>query len=71
MDRFLNGENIERYRKLMKARSAAERRKILNLLAEESAKLKLEIQNVDIPSGMKAGCIRAVGKGAPMMAHCP
>lgn len=59
MDRFLNGENIERYRKLMRARSAAERRKILNLLAEESTKLKLEIQNVDIarqPSGMKAGC---------------
>jgi hypothetical protein len=47
MDRFLERQNIERYRRLKDARSAAERRRILGSLAEERAKFKLEFRTVD------------------------
>jgi hypothetical protein len=49
MDRFVTRQNIERYRKLIEARSAAERRQILKSLAEERAKFKLEFRSVDPP----------------------
>jgi hypothetical protein len=42
MDRFLNQQNIERYRKLREARNASERLQVMKLLAEEKAKFKLE-----------------------------
>jgi hypothetical protein len=48
MDRFLNCRNIERYRKLRQTRDAAERRQIMQQLAEETAKFKLELRNVDL-----------------------
>jgi hypothetical protein len=48
MDRFLNRPNIERYRKLRQTQSAAERRQILNQLAGETAKFKLELRNIDL-----------------------
>jgi hypothetical protein len=45
VDRFLNKQNIERYRKLREARNAAERQQVMKLLAEEKAKFKLELRN--------------------------
>jgi hypothetical protein len=56
MDRFLQKQNIERYRKLRQTRNAAERRQIMKLLAEDRAKFKLELRNVDLtrePSRME------------------
>jgi hypothetical protein len=47
VDRFVNRENIERYRRLKDARNAAERRQIMRSLAEERAKFKLEFRGVD------------------------
>jgi hypothetical protein len=44
MDRFVNRQNVERYRRLKEARNAAERRQIMKLLAEEMAKFKREFQ---------------------------
>ncbi len=44
MDRFVNRENIDRYRRLAnEATDATERLQILELLAEEEAKFKLEM----------------------------
>ena len=44
MDRFVNRENIDRYRRLAnESTDATERLKILELLAEEEAKFKLEM----------------------------
>jgi hypothetical protein len=44
MDRFVSRENIERYRRLsVETTDAAERLRILKLLAEEEAKFKLEM----------------------------
>src|ERR1700689_1228994 len=44
MDRFVSRENIERYRRLsVETKDAAERLRILKLLAEEEAKFKLEM----------------------------
>jgi hypothetical protein len=48
MDRFLNRPNIERFRKLRQTQNAAERRQILKQLAEEMAKFKLELRNIDL-----------------------
>jgi hypothetical protein len=48
MDRFLSGQNIERYRKLRQTRNAAERRQIMKLLAEEKAKFTLELRTVSL-----------------------
>jgi hypothetical protein len=48
MDRFTSRQNIERYRKLREAPNAAERRQLLELLAEEKAKFNLKLQNVDL-----------------------
>jgi hypothetical protein len=45
MDRFMDRENIERYRRLRETPNAAERLQIMKLLAEERAKFKLELQN--------------------------
>jgi hypothetical protein len=42
MDRFVNRQNIERYRRLaVETTNATERLQIMNLLAEEEAKFKL------------------------------
>jgi hypothetical protein len=49
MDRFLDRQNIERYRRLRETQNAAERVHILKLLADEEAKFKLELQNSDLP----------------------
>ena len=44
MDRFVNRENIKRYRKLAsESTKATERLQIMTLLAEEEAKFKLEM----------------------------
>jgi hypothetical protein len=48
MDRFLNLQNVERYRRLRETRSAAERLQILKSLAEGEAKFKLELGNIDL-----------------------
>jgi len=45
MDRFMDRENIERYRRLRETPNAAEWLQIMKLLAEERAKFKLELQN--------------------------
>jgi hypothetical protein len=47
MDRFVNRQNIERYRRLREASDAAERRQIMRSLAEERAEFKLEFRRVD------------------------
>jgi hypothetical protein len=45
MDRFVNRENIERYRRLAsESTDATERLLILRLLAEERARFKLEFK---------------------------
>jgi RNA 3'-terminal phosphate cyclase len=44
VDRFVNRENIKRYRKLAsESTNATERLRIMTLLAEEEAKFKLEL----------------------------
>ena len=56
MDRFLDRQNIELYRRLRETPSAAERRQIMKLLAEEKAKFKLELRKVYLtrePSSME------------------
>jgi len=43
MDRFVNRQNIDRYRKLAsETTDAAQRQQILKLLADEEAKFKLD-----------------------------
>ena len=45
MDRFVNQQNIERYRRLAKeTTSAADRLQILKLLEDEEAKFKQEFE---------------------------
>jgi hypothetical protein len=45
MDRFVNRQNIERYRRLaIGTTNATERLQIMKLLAEEEAKFKLELR---------------------------
>jgi len=45
MDRFVSRENIERYRRLSnETADAAERLRILKLLAEEEVRFKLELR---------------------------
>jgi hypothetical protein len=53
MDRFVNRENIKRYRKLAnESTNAIERLRIMTLLAEEEAKFKLELsRRGDAPGG--------------------
>jgi hypothetical protein len=53
MDSFVTRENIKRYRQLAgESTSATERSRILNLLTEEEAKLKLEqARGGDAPGG--------------------
>ena len=43
-ERFLSDENVALYRLLASSTDAAQRRTILKLLAEETAKLKSELQ---------------------------
>jgi RNA 3'-terminal phosphate cyclase len=46
VDRFVNRENIKRYRKLAsESTNATERLRIMTLLAEEEAKFKLELNH--------------------------
>jgi hypothetical protein len=48
MDRFINRQNIDRYRRLAReTTNAADRLQIMKLLAEEEAKFKLQFE----PSG--------------------
>jgi hypothetical protein len=45
MDRFVNRQNIERYRRLAdETTNAIERLRVIKLLAEERAKFKLELK---------------------------
>ena len=44
MDRFLDRQNIELYRRLRETPDAAERLHIMKLLAEEEAKFKLDLR---------------------------
>lgn len=59
MDRFMNRKNIELYRRLKEARSAAERRRVMKLLTEERAKFKLEFRSVDPPRESRSTEYRA------------
>jgi hypothetical protein len=60
MDRFVNRENIKRYRKLASERTdAAERSLIMKLLAAEEARFKVELKGRD--GGLAE---RSSGKGA-------
>ena len=44
MDRFVNRQNIDRYRRLAsETTNATERQQIMKLLAEEEAKFKLDL----------------------------
>jgi hypothetical protein len=55
MDRFVNRQNIERYRRRAdKTTNAAERVQVIKLLAEEGAKFKLEfkVRDAVAPRGM-------------------
>lgn len=48
MDKFVSSENVKRYRRLAsKSIDRVERARILNLLAEEEAKFKLELSRSD------------------------
>ena len=48
MDKFVSRENVKRYRRLAsESIDAIERVRILNLLAEEEAKFKLELNRRD------------------------
>ena len=45
MDRFINRQNIDRYRRLAReTTNAADRLQIMKLLAEEEAKFKVEFE---------------------------
>lgn len=46
MDRFMDRQNVELYRRLRETPSTDERLQIMKLLAEESAKFRLEFRNV-------------------------
>jgi hypothetical protein len=65
MDRFLNQRNIERYRKLIEARNAAERLQIMKLLAEEKAKFKLELRNDHLKRASSKSYKSIVKNGVP------
>jgi hypothetical protein len=49
MDRFLDRQNIELYRRLRETPSAAERQQIMKLLAEGETKFKLEFTESGVP----------------------
>ena len=50
MERFVSRENIKRYRHLAsESTDAAERSRIMRLLADEEAKFKLELSGRDNP----------------------
>jgi hypothetical protein len=51
MDRFLDRQNIELYRRLRETPSAAERQQIMKLLAEEESKFKLELRRAECRPG--------------------
>ena len=56
MDRFVNRQNIERYRRLaIDTTNATERLQIMNLLAEEEAKFKLELRTAMLRRGAATG----------------
>ena len=64
MDRFVNRENIKRYRKLASASTdAAERLRIMKLLAEEEAKFKVELsRRGDALEGQSTGNTATVNR---------
>jgi hypothetical protein len=52
MDRFVNLQNIERYRRLaIETTNATERLQIMKLLAEEEAKFKLDLRTPMVRHG--------------------
>jgi hypothetical protein len=52
MDRFVNRQNIERYRTLaIETTNATERLQIMKLLAEEEAKFKLDLRTAMVRRG--------------------
>ena len=56
MDRFVNRQNIERYRRLaVETTNATERLQIMKLLAEEEAKFKLELRTAMLRRGAATG----------------
>ena len=56
MDRFVNRQNIERYRRLaIETTNATERLQIMKLLAEEEAKFKLELRTAMLRRGAATG----------------
>jgi len=56
MDRFVNRQNIERYRRLaIETTTATERLQIMKLLAEEEAKFQLELRTEMVRRGAATG----------------
>jgi hypothetical protein len=53
MDRFMDRQNVELYRRLRETPNADERLQIIELLAEE---FKLEFPNVDLPRASRLEC---------------
>lgn len=52
MDRFVNRQNIERYRRLaIETTNATERLQIMKLLAEEEAKFMLDLRTAMVRGG--------------------
>ena len=56
MDRFIDQQNVDRYRRLRETANADERLQIVKLLAEEMANFKLEFQHVDLVRGAREEC---------------
>ena len=56
MDRFIDQQNVDRYRRLRETANADERLQIVKLLAEEMTKFKLEFQHVDLVRGSREEC---------------
>jgi hypothetical protein len=56
MDRFIDRQNVERYRRLRETMNADKRQQIVKLLAEKMARFKLEFRRVDLARGSKEEC---------------
>ena len=59
MDRFVNRQNIERYRRLAdETTDATERLRVIKLLAEERAKFKLKFKVRDVMARRGMACVK-------------
>jgi hypothetical protein len=64
MERFINRQNIDRYRRLAsKTTNATERQQILRLLAEEEAKFKLDQTVGDLDKAPQPQAMNKLAEG--------